>query len=197
MTLDLPPSYLCRPTPGAPPGRRPDPIRPRLLPAVPTCTQHHGHRPWSLLLEKGQTERPMVVTILGVIALGSFILPSGISRKLTFTCSCSSVGRLPLVPCRRPRRCPPSPAPTPSPLSPRRGEPPPREQAQAQTQGCGAGAGQQQSNPSKAPGILSYGSRPQLPSNLGGQSHPHSPPVITSRRPPAPPAPPPPLLGQP
>jgi len=38
----------------------------------------------------------MVVTILGVIALGFLNLLPGISRKLTFTCSCSSEGRLSL-----------------------------------------------------------------------------------------------------
>ena len=100
-------------------------------------------------------------------------------------------GRLPLVPSHRPgpgsngsrpgaiavaeRR--PS-APTPMPLT------------GTATPGTGPGAGpgawsregQQQSAPSMAPDILSYGRRPPPPSNLGGQSHPHRPPVTTSRR---------------
>ena len=41
--------------------------------------------------------------------------------------------------------------------------------------GSGVGTGQQQSAPSMAPDILSYGRRPPPPSNLGGQSPPHRP----------------------
>jgi hypothetical protein len=53
---------------------------------------------------------------------------------------------------------------------------------QVQVQGRGVGAGQQQSDPSIAPDILSYGRRLPPPSNLGGKSHPHRHPVTTSSR---------------
>ena len=56
--------------------------------------------------------------------------------------------------------------------------PPPR--------GAGPGkwsrGGEQQSDPSMAPDILSFGRRSQPASNLDGQSNPRRPPVTTSRR---------------
>jgi hypothetical protein len=91
--------------------------------------------------------------------------------------------RLPLVPCHHPGpgstgSRPGAVATAVQPVGNRR----PGNRSQAQVQGLGAGAGQQQSNPSIAKFILSFGRRQPPPSNLGGQSHPHRSPITTGRR---------------
>ena len=83
--------------------RHQDTDQPPTRPPTPACrTPCTRPQPPRLGLCGRADADPMVVTILGVIALGSLILPPGISRKLTFTCSCSSVDSLPLVPCHHP-----------------------------------------------------------------------------------------------
>ena len=196
-------------TPGAPPGRRPDPSRPPdPAPAWPQQT-----RPWP----RGKEWRPTnVLTSLGVARPGLLVFTSGHQSQADLFLPWSSKAACPWrpmpspwhwvhrLPPRRHRHCRPAVGnrrPSVPTLMPFTGTTAPATGPSAGP-GSGVGAGQQQSKRSMAPvisvnyffssdGRFNCRSSHQTffpmavtrrPLDLGGQSHPHRPPVTTSRR---------------
>jgi hypothetical protein len=167
-------------TPGAPPGHRPDPT-PTAPPAFYVYTLHHNpNRPGSGTGGKEQTGTSQCVDQHGGGCPELWSSPPGASHKQTS--SFPSPPRPPALgalPSSRPwvhrvslrRHCycrsavgnrRPS-APTPMPIT---GTAAPGT-GPGVSPGRGVGAYQQQSDPSMAPEILSYGRRPPPPSDLG------------------------------
>ena len=112
-------------TPGAPPGRRPDPTRPRPLPAVPTPCTVPPTAP-ALAPEEGADRPTNGVDHHGGGRPGA---PLSLPRAPVASGPPPSPGPLwtayPWRPAITPDPGPTAPAPAPSPPPPRRGEPPP------------------------------------------------------------------------
>jgi hypothetical protein len=138
----------------------------------------------------GQTDQWL--TIMGVTNPSPLSSPLGTTHKQTSSFPGPWWTTCPWCHAITPALGPPVPAPAPSLLSPRRGEPPPFcAHAHAHNRNTGPGTG-----PGAGPGEWSrvnvaevgpeHGARHSFlwppPSNLGGQSHPHRPPVKTGRR---------------